>query len=71
MSDQYVESVLYDLDYDPYELTNLIGFESHAPIQMQLRERLLVRMAEAGDPPPEIKPAPTRISGQRRLDANL
>lgn len=31
-SDRYVEEFLYDLETDPYELTNLIGLESHRAV---------------------------------------
>lgn len=66
-SDHYVEEYLYDLQADPYELTNLIGYESHQGVTAVLRERLLRRMAEAGEPVPTIEPAPTRPGGQRRV----
>jgi arylsulfatase A-like enzyme len=66
---RYVEQYLYDLEADPYELTNLIGFESHAETAAVLRERLLRRMAMAGETPAEIIPAEPRPSGQRRVSA--
>lgn len=66
-STQYVEAYLYDLRHDPYELTNLIGLESHAGVAAVMRERLLRRMVEAGEPAPEIMPAPSRPGGQRRV----
>jgi arylsulfatase A-like enzyme len=66
---RYSEQYLYDLEADPYELTNLIGFESHAEVAAVLRERLLQRMAMAGEDPPEITPAEPRPSGQRRVSA--
>jgi arylsulfatase A-like enzyme len=64
---QYTEEFLYDLMADPYELTNLIGLESHRETTAVLRERLLRRMVEAGEAEPEIVPAPPRPSGQRRV----
>ncbi len=64
-SDHYVEEVLYDLEADPYELTNLIGLESHREVSKVMRERLVRRMVEAGEAKPTIEPAPTRPSGQR------
>ncbi|WP_028551531.1 sulfatase-like hydrolase/transferase [Paenibacillus sp. UNC451MF] len=66
-SDQYVEEFLYDLESDPYELTNLIGFESHREVTEVLRERLHRRMKEAGEQPAEIIPAQSIKSGQRRV----
>jgi len=66
-SDRYVEKYLYDLEYDPYELTNLIGFESHARVADVLRERLIRRMVDAGEEAPTIEPAPTQSSPQRRV----
>jgi len=53
-SDAYVEEFLYDLEADPYELTNLIGFESHRKVAEVLRKRLIKRMVEAGEQEPEI-----------------
>ena len=53
----YVEQYLYDLDTDPYELRNLIGWPSHAQVANICRGRLLQRMQEAGELVPEIKPA--------------
>lgn len=66
-SDHYVEEFLYDLQADPYELTNLVGLASHQEVSGMLRERLLRRMQEAGEPIPHIEPAPVRPSGQRRV----
>lgn len=66
-SDRYVEAFLYDLEADPYELTNLIGLESHADVVTVLRERLIRRMVQAGESPPTIESAPPKKSGQRRV----
>lgn len=66
-AERYVEEFLYDLEADPYELTNLIGLESHQETAAVLRERLIRRMVEAGEAAPEIVPAPSRPSGQRRV----
>ncbi|NLN27555.1 MAG: arylsulfatase, partial [Firmicutes bacterium] len=68
-SDRYVEEFLYDLQADPYELTNLIGLESHQETAAILREKLIRRMVEIGEEAPVIEPAPTRKSGQRRVTA--
>ena len=50
----YTETYLYDLVHDPYELTNLINKESHQQVREVMRQRLLRRMAEVGEPRPEI-----------------
>ena len=56
-SDTYVETELYDLEHDPYELMNLIGEPSHDRVVKVMRERLLRRMKEAGEEVPVIIPA--------------
>jgi arylsulfatase A-like enzyme len=66
-SDHYVEDALYDLQADPYELTNLIGLASHQETAHILHQRLLRRMRAAGEPEAEIELAPVRPSGQRRV----
>lgn len=63
----YTEEFLYDLHVDPYELANLAGYESHEKVAAAMRERLIRRMIEAGEPAPAITPAPARKSGQRRV----
>jgi arylsulfatase A-like enzyme len=68
-SDHYVEEFLYDLEYDPYEQRNLIGYESHRDVAEKMRARLVRHMVEAGEAAPSIKPAPSIPSGQRRVDA--
>jgi arylsulfatase A-like enzyme len=66
-SDRYVENYLYDLECDPYELTNLIGLESHRRVAEVMWERLNRRMVQVGEPLAVIEPAPSRPSGQRRV----
>lgn len=66
-SDRYLEAFLYDLRTDPYELTNVIGLESHQEVASIMRERLLRRMVAAGESEPVIEPAERRPSGQRRV----
>jgi arylsulfatase A-like enzyme len=56
-ADQYVEYMLYDLNADPFQHTNLAGHTQYKELSEQLRERLLKRIVEAGDPRPEIDPA--------------
>ena len=58
----YVESCLYDLANDPHELENLVCSPGHAGICDGLRATLIRRMTEAGEQPPEIRPAGAGIS---------
>lgn len=66
-ADHYVETYLYDLQADPYELANLIGNRSHQEVAAILRERLIARMVAAGEDAPHIDSAPIRESGWRRV----
>ncbi len=66
-SDDYVEQYLYDLEYDPYELTNLVGWESHRQASDVLKARLIRRMVQAGEAPPVIHNAPVIPKGQRKV----
>lgn len=67
-SDSYVEQYLYDLAYDPYELTNLVDADSHERVREVMRERLIRRMVEAGEEAPVIEPCGTVTKhGQRRV----
>ena len=50
-----------------YELTNLIGLESHRKVAETMWERLNRRMVAAGEPIAVIEPAEARKSGQRRV----
>lgn len=56
-SDMYEERYLYDLQHDPYELTNLIHHSGFDAVKDELRERLLVKMEESGETRPFIKRA--------------
>jgi arylsulfatase A-like enzyme len=64
---EYTEEFLYDLECDPYELTNLVGIESHRPVADKMKERLLKRMVEAGEKKPKIIDVPSKPQGQRRV----
>jgi arylsulfatase A-like enzyme len=66
-SAHYVDQYLYDLQADPYELTNLIGRESHQEVTAMMRERLIRRMVDVGEDAPTIALAPAQSSGQRRV----
>jgi arylsulfatase A-like enzyme len=68
-SDRYVEAYLYDLQADPYELTNLIGVESHRPVSDRMQARLIKRMTAAGEAAPTIEPAKSWPAGQRKVTA--
>ncbi|MVO98175.1 sulfatase-like hydrolase/transferase [Paenibacillus lutrae] len=66
-SDVYTETFLYDLETDPYELTNLAGLDSHREAADVLKARLLRRIVEAGEIAPVIMNAPARAGGQRKV----
>jgi arylsulfatase A-like enzyme len=66
-ADHYVETYLYDVQADPYELTNLIGFESHQELAAALRERLIKLMVAAGEDAPSIESVAPQDSGWRRV----
>ncbi len=68
-SDRYEETFLYDLKHDPYEITNLIGLESHQEVARILKSRLLRRMVEAGEQEPVIIEAKAQPGKQRRVTA--
>lgn len=55
-ADQYIEYMLYELNADPFQHTNLAGRAEYRHIVEQLREGLLSRIVEAGDPRPSIIP---------------
>jgi len=57
-SDTYIDDYLYDLKADPWELTNLIGYKSHEAVVKVMRDRLIKRMAEAGEGLPAFIDAP-------------
>jgi arylsulfatase A-like enzyme len=65
----YEEQYLYDLEVDPYELTNLIDRSSHSEVAEVMRDRLIRRMIEAGEPAPEIIPVAGKTSGQLSVSA--
>ena len=65
-AERYEETWLYDLLADPEELHNLVDRESHGEVRAVMRERLLRRMAQAGEAQPEIT-APPRLLAQDQL----
>jgi arylsulfatase A-like enzyme len=66
---EYVDTHLYDLRTDPYELTNLVQAKTHQPLREQLRETLLRRMEEAGESRSALRAAEGAESfGQRTVE---
>jgi len=63
----YREAFLYDLEHAPYELSNLIALESHTPVRDIMRQRLIARMAEIGEPTPNLELVEPVPSGQRAV----
>jgi arylsulfatase A-like enzyme len=55
--ERYVEYVLYDNYADPYQAVNLAGRAEYRTVAEELRQRLLERMREAGNPPATIEPS--------------
>jgi len=53
-ADLYVEDYLYDLENDPAEQHNLVSEPGLKQVRAELRERLLARMAAAGEAPARI-----------------
>jgi arylsulfatase A-like enzyme len=66
-ADRYVEQYLYDLECDPYELCNLVDRESHREVCAVMRERLVRRMEEVGEPAPTIDPPSELIPAGQRI----
>lgn len=64
----YEEEFLYDLECDPYALTNVIGLKSRRTVAETMRNRLIRRMI-AAEKKPVIKTAPERPSGGRGVIA--
>ena len=55
-AEHYVEDGLYDLKADPYELHNLAGLRSHRDVADALKQNLIARMVEIGEPKPIVDP---------------
>ena len=68
-SDRYVEEFLYDMEADPYELTNLIAMQSHRNVADVMRQRLIHRMVAAGEAECLIDTAQPHPSGRRTVSA--
>ncbi|MCF6525362.1 sulfatase-like hydrolase/transferase [Streptomyces sp. JJ36] len=68
---RYVETELYDLAADPYELDNLAGLDSHREVAGALREALLRWMARVGEAQPVIEEAAPAKRAGRRADPEV
>lgn len=51
---EYREAFLYDLEYDPYELCNLVQSPSHSVAKEELKKRLIKKLANNGENTPSI-----------------
>lgn len=61
----YVEEGLYNNRADPYQLENLIHFDSFAEVTERLRDRLLSEIYSVEGERPEIRPAQHHASAER------
>lgn len=64
-SEVYHETMLYDLEHDPYELHNLIYSEAHKTVCKVLAQKLADCAEKAGEVRPTIIPAKKQVIGQR------
>jgi len=64
---EFTEDCFYDLKADPYELNNLVGYQSHRGVADIMKERLIRRMTAAGEPEPVILDAALVRSGQKQI----
>jgi arylsulfatase A-like enzyme len=65
-ADEYVDDFLYDLQADPWELTNLIGMPSFREVVADMRARLVRRMKNCGESEPKFIDAPEAYAFQRQ-----
>jgi len=63
----YTEQFLYDLEHDPHEQVNLIGYASHREVSKSMRERLLKYLKKVEKVTPAIIEAKEIPSGQRKV----
>ncbi|MFP4444006.1 MAG: sulfatase-like hydrolase/transferase [Spirochaetia bacterium] len=68
-ADTYREAYLYDLKSDPYELRNLIGYDSHREVTSVMRKELKEWIKSVEKRDCEIISAETISGGQRRVAA--
>jgi arylsulfatase A-like enzyme len=62
---KYLESHLYDLEHDPYELLNLVQDDAHREVRERFRVRLAERMREIGEPDCTIETVAAAAGGRR------
>ncbi len=65
--EEYIEEELYDLKADPWELNNVVGYQSHRKVSDVMKKRLLARMAQIGETDVVVEDAPGIPSGQKTL----
>jgi len=70
-AEHYLEDALFDLQTDPYELSNLIGLDTFRPIAAEMRARLLERIREVEGGAPRIDVERSHPAGQRRPELAL
>ena len=63
----YAEQYLYDLEHDPHEQVNLIGFSSHREVSQKMGERLLSRIEKIEKKKASITYNEEIRSGQRKV----
>ena len=67
-AEEYEDDFLYDLQADPWELTNLIGMPTFRHVVAEMRERLRKRMAACGEPEARFIDAPPTDPFQRQVE---
>lgn len=68
-AEHFIEEFLYDLHADPHELDNLISIDAYREVREKMKNRLLRRMAQAGETIPTIEQAKeTGIDSRRKFD---
>lgn len=68
-AESYIETELYDLQSDPYELNNLIGSTTHETIKNDLKQRLVSWMKKLNETSCVVLPCEqTFKNGQLRVD---
>jgi len=60
---------LYDLQSDPWELTNLAASDAHRPVLSELRQRLLAHLKAVGDGVVKSRWPRLQLAGGRKLPA--
>ncbi|MCA0991361.1 sulfatase-like hydrolase/transferase [Guptibacillus hwajinpoensis] len=65
-AETYLESYLYDLEADPYELTNIIESEAHREVIERMRFRMHKRIASIENREVLIEEVPRKKMGQRK-----